>query len=177
MSHKTFVCLIALAAMIVLPGCVSIRSHIEERERVDQDIAGMPPAPKKTRQIVVIEVTEKDKAQPKAAADVTKAAVAAPVESSASEPAPAAASGPAPEAPKETAPAVALPAEYKVEKDDTLQKIAKKFYGAHNQWPRVYNANRDVLKNPNFVKPGIMLKIPALTDVTPAAKESEENKK
>ena len=49
---------------------------------------------------------------------------------------------------------------YKVEKDDTLQKISKKFYGSYSKWPRIYKANRSQIKNPNFLKPGIILKIP-----------------
>ena len=50
---------------------------------------------------------------------------------------------------------------YKVEKDDTLQKIAKKVYGNYSKWIKIYDANKDKLKNPNFVKPGTILTIPA----------------
>ena len=50
---------------------------------------------------------------------------------------------------------------YTVQKDDTLQKIAKKFYGSYGKWTRVYEANKDKLKNPNFVRPGTVLTIPA----------------
>ena len=50
--------------------------------------------------------------------------------------------------------------EYKIEKDDTLQKISKKFYKAYNKWPRIYEANRDVLKSPDHIKPGLVIKIP-----------------
>ncbi len=49
---------------------------------------------------------------------------------------------------------------YKVEKDDTLQKISKKFYGCYSKWPRIYKANKSQIKDPNFLKPGIILKIP-----------------
>jgi len=51
---------------------------------------------------------------------------------------------------------------YKVLKDDTLQKIAKKFYGSYGKWIKIYEANKDNLKNPNFVRPGIELVIPAV---------------
>ncbi len=50
---------------------------------------------------------------------------------------------------------------YTVEKDDTLQKIAKKFYGNYSKWVKIYDANKENLKNPNFVKPGTVLTIPA----------------
>ncbi len=49
---------------------------------------------------------------------------------------------------------------YVVEKDDTLQKIAKKFYDSFGKWPKIYEANKAVIKNPDFVKPGTTLKIP-----------------
>lgn len=50
--------------------------------------------------------------------------------------------------------------EYTVEKDDTLQKISKKVYGSFGKWTKIYDANKDKIKNPNFVKPGVVLTIP-----------------
>jgi nucleoid-associated protein YgaU len=50
--------------------------------------------------------------------------------------------------------------QYKVEKDDTLQKISKKFYNSYSKWPRIYEANKDVIKDPNAIRPGITIKIP-----------------
>ena len=50
---------------------------------------------------------------------------------------------------------------YTVQKDDTLQKIAKKVYGSYSKWIKIYDANKDKLKNPNYVKPGTVLTIPA----------------
>ncbi len=50
---------------------------------------------------------------------------------------------------------------YTVQKDDTLQKIAKKFYDSYGKWTRIYEANKSKIKNPNFVKPGTVLTIPA----------------
>ncbi len=49
---------------------------------------------------------------------------------------------------------------YKVQKGDTLQKISYKFYGTHKKWKRIYEANKNKLKDPNFIKEGILLKIP-----------------
>ena len=50
--------------------------------------------------------------------------------------------------------------DYKVEKDDTLQKISMKFYNTTRKWPRIYDANKDVIKDPNRIKPGSTLRIP-----------------
>jgi nucleoid-associated protein YgaU len=50
---------------------------------------------------------------------------------------------------------------YEVEGGDSLTKIARAAYGEAKQWPKIYNANRDVLgANPNFIKPGTILKLP-----------------
>jgi len=50
--------------------------------------------------------------------------------------------------------------EYKVEKDDTLQKISKKFYDSYSKWPKIYELNKDVISDPDRIKPGIILQIP-----------------
>ena len=50
---------------------------------------------------------------------------------------------------------------YTVVKGDTLSKIAKHFYGSANKWRVIYEANTDQLKNPDLIKPGQVLKIPA----------------
>lgn len=54
------------------------------------------------------------------------------------------------------------PTTYTVQKNDTLEKIAKKVYGDTKRWPKIYKANRDVIKNPNKLYPGQRLTIPAL---------------
>ena len=51
---------------------------------------------------------------------------------------------------------------YTVQKDDTLQKISKKLFGTYGKWYKIYQANKDKIKNPNFVKPGTVLNIPAV---------------
>ena len=50
--------------------------------------------------------------------------------------------------------------EYTVQKGDTLWKIAGKVYGDSTKWTRIYDANRDQLKNPNDLKVGRVLQIP-----------------
>jgi len=50
--------------------------------------------------------------------------------------------------------------QYTVQKNDTLQKISRKFYGTTKKWYKIYKANRDVIKNPDKVYPGLKIKIP-----------------
>ena len=61
---------------------------------------------------------------------------------------------------------------YTVQKNDTLQKISKKFYGTTKKWKKIFDANQDVLKSPNKVYPGQVINIP----VEPL-KETPENLK
>ncbi|KQZ59371.1 MULTISPECIES: LysM peptidoglycan-binding domain-containing protein [unclassified Lysobacter] len=53
---------------------------------------------------------------------------------------------------------------YTVEKGDTLSHIAKQFYGKANKWNAIFEANRDQLDDPDKIKPGQVLKIPAIND-------------
>lgn len=43
---------------------------------------------------------------------------------------------------------------------DTLSKIAKKFYGDANKYPAIFEANKPMLKHPDKIYPGQMLRIP-----------------
>ena len=49
---------------------------------------------------------------------------------------------------------------YTVVAGDSLSKIAKKFYGNPNEWRRIHEANKDVVKNPDLIPPGQVLQIP-----------------
>jgi nucleoid-associated protein YgaU len=49
---------------------------------------------------------------------------------------------------------------YEVKPGDSLSKIAKSEYGNANAWPKIYEANKDILKDPNKIYPGQKLKIP-----------------
>jgi nucleoid-associated protein YgaU len=49
---------------------------------------------------------------------------------------------------------------YTVQKGDTLSKISKQYYGDPNQYNRIFEANRDQLKDPDRIFPGQVLKIP-----------------
>lgn len=54
------------------------------------------------------------------------------------------------------------PTEYTVQKGDYLSKIAAMRYIYNNwrAWPRIYRANRHLIKDPNLIYPGWVLKIP-----------------
>jgi nucleoid-associated protein YgaU len=47
-----------------------------------------------------------------------------------------------------------------VEKGETLSKISKKYYGDPNLYMKIFEANKDVLKNPDLIKIGQKLRIP-----------------
>ena len=49
---------------------------------------------------------------------------------------------------------------YVVKSGDSLSKIAKAEYGDANAWNRIFEANKDILKDPNKIFPGQKLKIP-----------------
>lgn len=58
------------------------------------------------------------------------------------------------------APPPPQPKTYTVAAGDSLSKIAKQFYGNANQYNKIFEANRDVLSDPNVVKIGQTLVIP-----------------
>ncbi|MGJ0485264.1 MAG: YidB family protein [Methylomicrobium sp.] len=71
-----------------------------------------------------------------------------------------------PPAPVSVAPSASAPATassgktYTVVSGDTLSGIAKRFYNDANQWPRIFDANRNILSNPDRISPGQNLRIP-----------------
>jgi nucleoid-associated protein YgaU len=170
-------------------GCVSIHPRIVDRPRVDQELpAGAEeqyPNREKTRQVIEIEVDQKGKQEVE---KKTSAKQVAPAEKSTE------GQSKVVTEPKETTvvhdenftfpkmtsqtltqPAVAANGtaeQYVVQKDDTLQKISKKLYGSYSKWTVIYDENRDVIKDPNFLKPGKVLKIPVITVTTPAPAET-----
>jgi LysM repeat protein len=58
------------------------------------------------------------------------------------------------------APAAQAPATYTVKAGDSLSKIAKEHLGNANAYMAIFNANRDVLTDPDKIKPGMVLKLP-----------------
>ena len=50
---------------------------------------------------------------------------------------------------------------YTVKSGDTLSKIAKEHLGDANAYMKIFDANKDQLSDPDKIKPGQVLKIPA----------------
>lgn len=66
------------------------------------------------------------------------------------------------------APAAAVPSNqagqtYTVKSGDTLSALSKQFYGNANAYMRIFNANRDQLKDPDKIQVGQKLVIPPAT--------------
>lgn len=59
-----------------------------------------------------------------------------------------------------TAPKAAGTRTYTVVKGDSLSKIAKQLYGDAKKWHQIHEANQDIIKNPDLIYPGQVLKIP-----------------
>jgi nucleoid-associated protein YgaU len=64
-----------------------------------------------------------------------------------------------------TTPAVVKPTkpgtqEYTVKLGDTLGKLAERFYNSTYKWDKIYEANRDTVKNPHYIYVGQKLIIP-----------------
>lgn len=85
---------------------------------------------------------------------VAAAAAAAPA------PAPAAAAVVTGGAPAPPVAAAAAEKIHVVEKGDTLGAIAKKYYGKAGTYMKIFEANRDILTDPDKIKPGQKLRIP-----------------
>jgi nucleoid-associated protein YgaU len=61
--------------------------------------------------------------------------------------------------PRPTTPA-SPPRMYTVQKGDTLSEIAKRYYGNAARWRVIYEANRDLIKDPDLIYPGQTFRIP-----------------
>ena len=53
---------------------------------------------------------------------------------------------------------------YTIVKGDTLSHIAKRFYGNANKYPLIFEANREVIKDPDLIYPGQTIRIPKTID-------------
>jgi LysM domain len=58
------------------------------------------------------------------------------------------------------APTTATARTYTVQAGDNLSKISKHFYGDPNQYMKIVNANKEVLPDPDKIRPGMQLNIP-----------------
>lgn len=51
---------------------------------------------------------------------------------------------------------------YTVVKGDSLSGIAKRFYGNAMKYPKIFEANREVVKDPDLIYPGQKIRIPPM---------------
>ncbi|MCB9747729.1 MAG: LysM peptidoglycan-binding domain-containing protein [Candidatus Omnitrophica bacterium] len=169
---------------------IRLRGYIQEKERVDRETQGTlgnwqsspettPSNIKDTRRIYVVEFTKEPPQMPDSVFQIDETDFKPqprtneePLRQSRKQPPPA----PKivipkfedeplpPSAAVEKKAAVKAPTsyvEYVVQKSDTLQKIAKKYYNSYSKWTKIYEANKDVISNPDKITPGITIKIPA----------------
>ena len=57
-------------------------------------------------------------------------------------------------------PAAQTQRDYTIQSGDSLSKIAREFYGNANDWQKIYQANKDKIKDPNMIYPGQKIIIP-----------------
>ncbi|MRJ02565.1 MAG: peptidoglycan-binding protein LysM [Epsilonproteobacteria bacterium] len=48
---------------------------------------------------------------------------------------------------------------YEIQKGDTLWAIAERFYGDGNKWKKIFEDNREVIKDPDLIYPGQKIRI------------------
>ena len=188
MPKNVWKILAGFTPLIFLVGCgVQAKNYVQVKERVDQEIAGnagyLTGTPsqedrsqiRKTRKVYVLEVSKVDNTNEE---DMTAAnSSTAPRSSyegvetsypSDNAPEPAQQRIVLPNFDEETPQAESeavgptSPTDYTVMKDDTLQKISKKFYDSYSKWPKIYKANKEKIGDPNRIKPGITITIPPL---------------
>ncbi len=62
------------------------------------------------------------------------------------------------------APEVVVEVEYyTIVSGDSLSKIAKKFYGNAMDYPKLFEANKEVIKDPDLIYPGQKIRVPPKT--------------
>ena len=49
---------------------------------------------------------------------------------------------------------------YVIERGDTLSHIARRYYGNADTWPRLFEANREVIQDPDRIFPGQKIRVP-----------------
>jgi len=48
---------------------------------------------------------------------------------------------------------------YVIKKGDTLSALAKKYYGKASEYPRIFEANREVIKDPDLIFVGQKIRV------------------
>ena len=168
--------LLFLSAVIVMSGCSRVQTYTVQKDRVDQDLSatagnagyltGAPGAadlqkPRKTTRTTYVAEVElgmpagvrhKAARKPKyekTLVSTSEEQAAMPQETLEKENLEAA-----------TTTSSQEPVVYTVQANDTLQKISQKFYGTSKKWQVIFDANKDVLKSPDRIYAGQVIKVP-----------------
>lgn len=190
MKKDKLICLLVLAAVFIMSGCV-VRTYPLTKDRVDQDLtagnrgylkgeapSGEVKERKSTRTTQAIEI---ELHSPIKFEKAPKVKCEEKTEDSSLE-------GNRGYITQSITPEIAEPAaaaspifeKYTVQKNDTLQKISQKFYGTTKKWTKIYEANKDTMRGPNKIYPGQVLNIPSSPGLKSSAgslKEPKENLK
>jgi len=62
---------------------------------------------------------------------------------------------------------------YEIKKGDTLQAISKEFYGNGTKYTKIFEANREVIKDPHLIFPGQKIRIPDVNSVQRSLKGAD----
>ncbi|MFA6357324.1 MAG: LysM peptidoglycan-binding domain-containing protein [Candidatus Omnitrophota bacterium] len=172
-----------LTSTLALSGCVA-RTYNLTRDRVDQDLTptsgnrgyfiGTAPEPKERTQTRTTRVFEVELGIAKKSAAICPATTPLAANSNmAEEPV---VTENQEEAPIESTSGSTSFEKYTVSKNDTLQKISKKFFGTTKKWYKIYQANKDTLRGPDKLYPGQILNIPSEGGLKVEAEKLEEPK-
>jgi LysM repeat protein len=181
-KHELFWFLGGLSLVFVLSGCV-VRTYPLQKDRIDQDLIGnrgylqgqAPVVEEKERkttrttQVVEIELHSPLKFERMPKAEIKKESSMLRSEELAG--------GNHGYITSSISPEIAEPQpetfeKYTVQKNDTLQKISKKFYGTTKKSNKIYNANKGVLKSPNSIYPGQVINVPVEGQALKGTKEN-----
>ncbi len=178
MKNTKLIGICVLTSSLALSGCVA-RTYNLTRDRIDQDLSstsgnrgylmGQAPAAEehkttRTTRVVEVELGFTNKTQAKCPGTTPLAATNLEEQ---------------PVVQETTPPAEELTGnfeKYTVEKNDTLQKISKKFYGTTKKWPKIFQANKNTLRTPDKLYSGQVLNIPVLADSKARIQETKEIK-
>ena len=131
-------------------GTVTVSGTVKQeadKARIKQVLEGVPGIKKIRQDVTVAPAT----ATP--AAEATEKPLAGPAASTS----PEQSTEPSPAEPTHAAHSATT---YTVQPGDTLWKIAKQFYGEGSKYMKIFEANQNILKNPDHILPGQELVIP-----------------
>lgn len=170
MGKRLFAGIAVIATVGIIAGC-SVNTKLVERERVDQDLScaagnrgylmGTPPPVgerKTTRKYfeTLVEIAPVEENEYK---DQTAERMPAPQPSANYNVYAEPQEDIAPPEPVEIRRSPEY-TDYTVQKGDTLQKISNKMFGTTKKWKKIFEANKDILRSPDKLRPGMKIRIP-----------------